>query len=103
MGYYRGDYYAAGDYYMAGGKLAKLGKLGKGKLGRIGKAGAAMAGKKLLGHLLAKGGRHHGRRMHVTNVKALRRAMRRVQGFARTARKVMTFTHHHKMKKSRRR
>lgn len=41
-------------------------------------------------------------RMHVTNVKALRRAMRRVVGFARVARKVMTFTSHHKLKKGRR-
>ena len=37
-------------------------------------------------------------RMHVTNVRALRRAMRRVTGFARVARKVMTFTSHHKLK-----
>jgi hypothetical protein len=42
-------------------------------------------------------------RMHVTNTKALRRAMRRVTGFAKVARKVMTFTSHHKLKRSRRR
>lgn len=42
-------------------------------------------------------------RMHVTNVRALRRAMRRVVGFARVARKVMTFTQHHKMKGGKRR
>lgn len=42
-------------------------------------------------------------RMNVGNVRALRRSMRRVLGFAHLARKVMTFTAHHKMKKARRR
>ena len=37
------------------------------------------------------GARHH-RRMHVTNVKALRRAIRRAKGFERLARRVMSFT-----------
>jgi hypothetical protein len=32
------------------------------------------------------------RRMHVTNVKALRRALRRVEGFERIARKVLRIT-----------
>ena len=41
-------------------------------------------------------------RMNVTNVHALRRSMRRVIGFAKVARKVMTFTAHHKMKTRRR-
>lgn len=43
------------------------------------------------------------RRMNVGNVRALRRSMRRVQGFAKMAKKVMTFTAHHKMKKRGRR
>lgn len=47
------------------------------------------------------GRRYH--RMNVGNVRALRRSMRRVLGFAHLARKVMTFTAHHKMKKHHRR
>lgn len=39
------------------------------------------------------GGGGHRRRMHVTNVKALRRSLRRISGFARIARKVLHFTH----------
>jgi len=42
------------------------------------------------------------RRMNVGNVRALRRSMRRVQGFAKLAKRVITFTHHVKMKKHRR-
>ena len=42
------------------------------------------------------------RRMNVGNVRALRRSMRRVQGFAKLAKRVITFTHHVKMKKRRR-
>lgn len=98
-------YYQAGDYYMAGGKmpggggkLSKLKKLGKhaGKLKGLGKH---LKGLKLPG---GGGGRRH-HRMHVTNVKALRRAMRRVQGFAKLARKTIGFTHRVHMKKHRRR
>ena len=44
----------------------------------------------------------HHRRLNVTNVKALRRGMRRVTGFAKLARSVMTFTSHHRIKKHRR-
>lgn len=43
------------------------------------------------------------RRMNVTNSRALRRAMRRVQGFAKFAKKTITFTQRVKMKKTRRR
>ena len=43
------------------------------------------------------------RRMNVGNVRALRRSMRRVTGFAHLAKKVMSFTAHHKMKVHRRR
>lgn len=45
----------------------------------------------------AGGGGH--RRMHVTNPKALRRAMRRVEGFAKLAHKTIQFVHHHKLKR----
>lgn len=41
-------------------------------------------------------------RMRVTNVKALRRAMRRVTGFAKIARQTIGFTHRVKMKRRRR-
>lgn len=41
-------------------------------------------------------------RMNVTNSRALRRSMRRVQGFARLAKKTITFTQRVKMKKRRR-
>lgn len=41
--------------------------------------------------LPAMGGRRH-RRMRVTNVKALRRAIRRASGFAHLAKKVLSFT-----------
>ena len=56
-----------------------------GRMGRGSRAGAGMAG--------AGGGfgRKH-RRMRVTNVKALRRAIRRASGFARIARRVLRFT-----------
>lgn len=42
------------------------------------------------------------RRMNVANVKALRRAMRRVQGFAKLASRTISFTRRVKMKKRRR-
>lgn len=101
-------YYMAGDYYMAGGK-GPAAKKKHHKKHRKGKKGAAGPGLDLgaiaggLGKLRGRrgGGGHH--RMHVTNVKALRRAMRRVQGFAKLARKTIGFTHRIKMKKHRRR
>ncbi len=48
-------------------------------------------------------GRRKRRRMNVLNPRALRRSMRRVQGFARFARKTITFTHRVKMRKRARR
>jgi hypothetical protein len=42
-------------------------------------------------------------RMNPTNIRALRRSMRRVTSFARIAKRVMTFTHSHKMKGRRKR
>ncbi len=44
--------------------------------------------------------RHH--RMRVTNVRALRRAMRRVQGFAKLAHQTISFTHRVRMRHHRR-
>lgn len=43
------------------------------------------------------------RRTNVANVRALRRAMRRVQGFAKLARSTVAFTQRVKMKRARRR
>jgi len=45
--------------------------------------------------------RAHRHRMRVTNVKALRRAMRRVQGFAKLAHKTISFTKRVHMRKRR--
>ena len=47
-------------------------------------------------------GRRHRRHMNSLNPHALRRAMRRVQSFAKFAKKTISFTHHVKMKKHRR-
>ncbi len=52
--------------------------------------------------LLAGGKLGTRRRMNVLNPHALRRSMRRVQGFAKFARKTITFTRKVKMKKRRR-
>jgi hypothetical protein len=43
-------------------------------------------------------GLHKHRRMHATNTKALQRALRRVKGFERVARRVMSITHHRPVK-----
>ena len=52
---------------------------------------------------LARGeGYSSGRRMNALNPRALRRAMRRVQSFAKFAKRTIQFTHHVKMKKHRR-
>lgn len=102
MGYYAGDFYQGAPVHkLKGGKLAKLGKLkkhGKAAMAGLGKGLQLVQGMKGL-----RGARAHHRRMHVTNVRALRRAMRRVQGFAKLARKTIGFTHRVHMKKHRRR
>lgn len=76
-----------------------------------GKKGAAIAGGALaagaLGGMMGDrmsmgGGGRSYRRQNVGNVKALRRAMRRVQGFAKLANSTMSFTRTHRMKKRRR-
>lgn len=50
-----------------------------------------------------RGGGGGRRRMNVLNPKALRRSMRRVQGFAKFAKKTISFTRRVKMKKRTRR
>lgn len=49
-----------------------------------------------------QGGGRTYRRMNPLNPRALRRSMRRVQAFAKFARKTISFTHRVKMKKHRR-
>jgi hypothetical protein len=68
--------------------------------------GALFAGGSALAERVLKGGGGGGmaggrryKRMHVTNVKALRRAMRRVEGFAKLAKSTIQFTTHTRMKK----
>lgn len=74
-------------------------KLPPGALGGLGKAiEHARAG----GAAEEQEARHY-RRTNVLNPRALRRAMRRVQGFAKFATKTMSFTKRHKLKKHRRR
>lgn len=82
----------AGGVPIAGGALQELGA----QLGVLPGAGATAEPLGLPG--LHGFGRRR-RSMHVTNPKALRRAMRRVEGFAKLARRTMTFIHHHKLKK----
>jgi hypothetical protein len=74
-------------------------------------AGVAGVGAGLMGSsaTMGKGGklhpaiRHalglgHHRRMHVTNTKALHRALRRVKGFEHVAKRVLSITHHRPVK-----
>ena len=104
-----GRFGGAGARRVAGAGAAIGGKLLRGArtpLGRAVAGGAAAGGAgALLGRALsgrgggAAGGRR--RRMHVTNTKALSRAMRRVEGFAKLARRTISFTKAVKMKKCR--
>jgi hypothetical protein len=116
MGYYRGDYYR-GDYYQGGlfssiGNIAK--KLAGPALSLIPGGGVVRTALSLTGggggrpkrqqlpspgvggmisRILPFGetGYYTRRRMNVANPKALRRAIRRAHGFAKLARKVLTF------------
>jgi len=71
----------------AAGGAATIGLAGAG-LGRMGMHAGAMKGF----HINKHGKMVRNRRMRVTNPKALRRAIRRAHGFARLARKVLSFT-----------
>jgi len=71
-------------------------KLGKHKGALMGGAGAvagieAFKHRKKLEHMVGMGGKH--RRMRVTNVKALRRAIRRTHGFAKLAMRTIHLVH----------
>ena len=66
-------------------------------------AAAIAAGAIPAGYILTHSGKVRRRgHMQVTNTRALRRSMRRVTGFAKVAKRVMTFTTHHRIKKTRR-
>ncbi len=71
----------------AAGGAAAIGAAGVG-LGRMGMHAGAMKGF----HVNKHGKMVRNRRMRVTNPRALRRAIRRAQGFSRLARKVLSFT-----------
>jgi len=94
----------AGAKKVAIGGVLVAKKIAKSGLGRAVAGGAAFglggaAVGRMLGGGAAAGGRR--RRMHVTNVRALSRAMRRVEGFAKLARRTISFTKTVRMKKSR--
>ena len=78
------------------GKLAGRvgGVLKKVPRGVLVAGGAAAAGAAVGagGRALMEGGGRRRRRMNVANIKALRRSIRRAQGFARVAKKVLRFT-----------
>lgn len=118
--YYQGDYYQGFPFAAALAPLAKrvggavlkkaipragaaIGRVFGGRAGRVVKAagkiggagavfeaGSQIARRRMGGGDEMGGGRRY-RRMNVTNVKALRRAIRRARGFAKLARSVMTF------------
>ena len=77
----------------AAGGAAAIGLGGVG-LGRMGMHTGAMKGF----HMNKHGKMVRNRRMRVTNPRALRRAIRRAHGFARLARKVLSFTSPHRPK-----
>ncbi len=113
MGYYRGDYYR-GDTQLPEDLEAATGPLGSfesvfPKTSKaMAAASAAASGRKFTRHELAtgieeSGGRHRGPRMNVLNIRAARRAIRRLKGFVKVARKAYNFAgpksrfkHHHK-------
>ena len=89
----------AGLAKSAGRARAMMGQLKKGNV--IGAAFGELSSLTGLGS--ARGGGGGGRhRMNVGNTKALRRSMRRVEGFAKLAKKTMSFVTHHKLKVKRR-
>ena len=100
-------YYQMGDYYRRGGPITAIVKAGKAILPYAGRAlgAAATAGTiyeafkgitapstaaAAAAAAPASSGRTY-RHMNVCNVRALRRSLRRVSGFAKVARKVMVF------------
>jgi hypothetical protein len=82
---------------------AAVGYIGKHKGAVAGIAAAAAAAGMTVAQYRASQGIRRSPRMQVCNTRALRRSMRRVTGFAREARKVMSFTKTHRMKVRRKR
>lgn len=109
MAYYRGDYYAGdpgiGTELMERGTqlLSKYYPALKKALPYAGAAAAGAAAEYAAERAAGGEERRRYRRMNPLNPRALRRSMRRVQAFARFARKTMQFTKTHRMKKHRRR
>jgi hypothetical protein len=67
-------------------------KLPKGAIGAAGAAAGAVAGGLIVDQFGNVVGRRKRRRLNVTNVKALRRSIRRCTGFAKLAKRVLRFT-----------
>lgn len=93
-------YYRAGDVGQVAG-LQRGGSAGYNPTPSL-KVVPAAAGGSATEAVDDSGGGRMYRRMNPCNPRALRRSMRRVTAFAKFARKVMTFTAHHKMRKHRR-
>jgi hypothetical protein len=114
--YYRGDYYQGFPFALAaiglgkkllgkvapkvGAAIGKIAGRGGGKIGPVLKKGGTIAaaggafeiGSRVTRRVLNGGDEApRRRRMNVTNVKALRRAIRRAHGFAKLSRKVLSF------------
>ena len=90
--------YAPGQK-IPGIKYGGIRRLPPGQMGPT----AAMGGQCPSGYHLAKDGSGRmvrNRRMNIANPRALRRAMRRVQGFEKLAKRTITFTRRTKLKKS---
>lgn len=84
------------------GGATPIGAIARTVLGGV----AAGAASGAIGRMFRGGGGGEGRsyrRMNVGNTKALRRAMRRVEGFSKLAKSTMSFTSTHRLKKRGRR
>jgi hypothetical protein len=98
------DRLGAGVGAAKGAAMGAVKFVGKHKGMSAAAAAAIAAGAIPAGYILTHSGKVRRKpHMQVTNTRALRRSMRRVQGFAKIARRTMTFTHTHKLKKHRRR
>jgi hypothetical protein len=104
----RGGFPIVGQVTMPGGASISGGVMvpGRGPLPPFAPGGVGQAGR---GGAMMPSGYHYAkdgsgrlvrnRRMNVANPRALRRSMRRVQGFEKLARRTITFTRRVKMKK----
>jgi len=92
-----GAFVPGGSVVQTGGRGGKFGGRGTAVAPYVGGAGACPSGyhlDKLTGTKCVR-----NRRMNVANPRALRRSMRRVQGFEKLARRTITFTRRTRMKK----